>query len=376
MRGKPFGLALSLVVAGWLATAPSARAADPKAVADALVAAVTASGARSASYEGAIAEGDNVAIANVKIARTHSTVVIPKVVVVAPGPRDGGGFTASEIVFDGGTATSRGRTATWRTGSISEVVIPSAEEAKTRADLRPFATLGMSGITVTGKGMDKPGTIDTVSMSCGEVVAGSPRMCTTGVKGIVLNAAMLAGMPREKAMLDSLGYDELRMDVTVEAGYDRAAGVADLKSLVVDMPEGTLTLSAKLSDLPIDDAEGQSLRATVTRKARLDRFSMRFENRGFVQRALAAQAKATGVPVEEAPDQMNGMVMAALIALNNMDFAAKAAEATSTFLADPKTLSIEITPSEPITLRTILSKVFTDGAALVDTLGIDIKANQ
>jgi hypothetical protein len=70
------------------------------------------------------------------------------------------------------------------------------------------------------------------------------------------------------------------------------------------------------------------------------------------------------------------MVMAALIALNNMDFAAKAADATSTFLADPKTLSIEITPSEPITLRTILSKVFSDGAALVDTLGIDIKANQ
>jgi hypothetical protein len=376
MRGKPFGLALSLLLAGWLAAATPANAADPKAVADALVAAVTATGARSATYEGATAEGDNVAIANVKIARTHSTLTIPKVVVVSPGPRDGGGFTAGEIVFDGGTATSRGRTATWKTGSIADVVIPSAEEAKTRADLRPFATLGVSGIEVSGKGMDKPGTIDTVSMSCGDVVAGSPRMCTTSIKGIVLNAAMLAGMPREKAMLDSLGYEELRMDVTVEAGYDRAAGVADLKNLVVDAPEGTLTLSARLSDLPIDDAEGQSLRATVTRKARLDRFSLRFENRGFVQRALTAQAKATGVPVEEAPDQVNGMVMAALIALNNMEFAAKAADATSTFLADPKTLSIEITPSEPITLRTILSKVFSDGAALVDTLGIDIKANQ
>ena len=127
-------LALSgLVLAAGFA-ASSAFAADPKQIADSLVAAMTADGNAQVSYDDATADGDDVTITNLKISGEGDSATVPSVEITKATPRDKGGFTADSLALDNGTlTTSDGSTITWQETSVENVTVPSPEEIKAEA---------------------------------------------------------------------------------------------------------------------------------------------------------------------------------------------------------------------------------------------------
>jgi hypothetical protein len=100
----------------------------PDAVGAMLTAAVAATGEATLTYESASASGDAITLANVKIATPGGNLVtVPAVVISGTADRTGGGFTATHVAFDNGTAAARGSTTTWATASVDDVVVPSAD---------------------------------------------------------------------------------------------------------------------------------------------------------------------------------------------------------------------------------------------------------
>ena len=91
LRRFAFGGAVVALAFG----AVPAFAADANQIADALVAAMQASGESKASFDSASAAGDDVTITNLKVTSNDGDeVTIPTVFITNAQPRDPGGFTA------------------------------------------------------------------------------------------------------------------------------------------------------------------------------------------------------------------------------------------------------------------------------------------
>src|SRR5690606_25473683 len=82
-------------------------AGDATAVADAIIAAIDASG-NKATYESASASGDEISIAGYEMVNTTNggTMSIPTIIVTGAEEREKGGFTAAGMRFDDGTLVS------------------------------------------------------------------------------------------------------------------------------------------------------------------------------------------------------------------------------------------------------------------------------
>ncbi len=146
--------------------AAPAFAADANQIADALVAAMTASGESKVTYDSASAAGDDVSISNVKVAGDDgSSVTIPTLFITNAQARDQGGFTASAMSFDNATMLNEGNTITWGTASASDTLVPSAEEIKAKAKLRPFSSMNIANMKVSGGDLPEPLEIANVGAS-------------------------------------------------------------------------------------------------------------------------------------------------------------------------------------------------------------------
>src|SRR5690606_21553426 len=172
MRAFPSRLALAGLGLGttllWSMAAQAAM--EPKAVADALIAAITAEGDTQASYAQANADGNDVVIEGLKLTSSEGdTGEIPSLRVTNPAEREPGGFTAERLTFDNGRIVSEDTTVSWQTGAMDQVTMPSAEEIKAKARVTPLSHMALGSLTVEGKEFDTPVTIASVDVSFGAV---------------------------------------------------------------------------------------------------------------------------------------------------------------------------------------------------------------
>jgi hypothetical protein len=354
-----------------------AFAADATQIADALVAAVTASGESQASYDSASAAGDDVTISNFKMTGTEGeAVTIPTMVITNAQPRDPGGFTAGSMTFDNATMLSDDNTITWVSASLSDATVPSPEEIKAKAKIRPFSHFDMADLQISGGDLPVPLTIASIGVGLDLDEGGLPRDFSLNIASINVAPEVLASADEQtKQMLQALGYDSFLINVIVEGGYETGSDRLTVRNFVLEAPEvGKFSLSAMISGVKASDLADNS-NPDAFSKGMLERLTIRFDNAGIVERALDMQAKMMGASREDIVAQLNGALPFMLNAINNPPFQEKVAKAGQAFLADPKSVTITLAPAQPVTFEAIMGSAMAAPQTLPDMLAIDVTAN-
>lgn len=362
------------VAATSFSAAPAAADTDATAVADALAAAAGASGHVKASYDAATASGDAVTITGLKILRSDAkTITIPSVVVTATAMRAPGGFTAESIAFDGGTAKRGEDIVTWKTGTVEDALVPSAEEINAETDFRPFSKLVVSGLSITESNLAKPVTADEIRVVMDNDADGFPTAFAAQISGIQFGAEVLADHPQEKAIVDALGYEEFDVNVNAAGAFDRQTDTMTLQTLSINTAEvGTVSIKARFTGMSPGKIAATRLDAEARSDAKLDQLEIRFDNAGVVERALDMHAALIWGTRADAVAQVNAALPLVLNFIGNDTFQTKMATAVQAFLADPKSISFSMQPSEPVSFEQILK---TKRTGLPDLLSADVSAN-
>ncbi len=377
MIGKPLRLAACGLLI--VASVTTADAADPHRIADLLVAAVAASGDGTLSYGNAGADGDAIVLSDVKLklAAKDGVVSVPKVTIKGAAERKPGGFTADSIAFDNGSVASAAGGTKWGTATLTDAVVPSADEVTARARLRPFSQLAIGALEVRDAKASDPVTVATLSVEMGDVAEGAPMNVMVTATGAQMPATAVAS-PIASAVLDRLGYDHVQADVTVDAAYDPDADTVDVRSLTVDAPDiGKIAVTASFSGLSLhrlaDPEEEKAARAA----ARLNSLSVRFDDAGFVKRMLAMQADMLGGTPDDVREALvDGALPVALSFVDNTGFRDSFLAAVDTFLQDPHSLTLTAAPQQPVPLGQVMRTALHSPLGLADLLAPDVVANQ
>lgn len=354
-----------------------ALAADANQIADALVAAVSASGESQASYDSASAAGDDVTIVNLKITEQGGdAATIPTVFITNAQPRSPGGFTASAISFDNASMLSEGNTITWGMASVTDATVPSAEEIKAKAKIRPFSEMNIANMQVSGGDLPVPLKIASVAVGLDLDEGGLPRDFALNIASIDIPAELIATADDDfRQLMEGLGYSSLMLNMVIEGGYETAADRLTLRNFAMEAPDvGKFSLAGTISGVKASElADNASPDALANGK--LENLTIRFDNSGVVERALDMQAKMMGASREDIVAQLNGALPFMLNAINNPPFQEKVAKAAQAFLTDPKSLTITASPAQPIPFQEIMGSAMAAPQSLPDMLAIDVTAN-
>lgn len=374
LRRFAFGGAVVALAYG----AAPAFAADADQIADALVAAMQASGESKASYDSAAAAGDDVTITNLKVSGDDgSTVTIPTVFITNAQARDPGGFTAGAMSFDNATMLSEGNTITWGVASATDALVPSAEEIKAKAKLRPFSTMNIANMKVSGGELPVPLEIANVGVALDLDEGGLPRDFSLNVASINIPPEFIANSDDDfKQLVEGLGYESFVINLLVEGGYETGSDRMTLRSFTVDAPEvGKFTLAGTVSGVKASDLADENASGDAFAKGMLENLTIRFDNAGVVERALDMQAKMMGASRDDIVAQLNGALPFMLNAINNPPFQEKVATAAQAFLSDPKSITITANPAQPVPFQEIMGSAMSAPQTLPDALAIDVTAN-
>jgi hypothetical protein len=354
-----------------------AFAADATQIADALVAAVTASGESQASYDRASAAGDDVTITNLKMSgKDGASVSIPTVLITNAQPRDPGGFTASAMSFDNANMLNEGNTITWGAASVTDATVPSADEIKAKAKIRPFSRMDIANMNISGGELPVPLTIASVGVGLDLDEGGLPRDFALNVASINIPPEFIAGADDDfKQLVQGLGYESFVVNVVVEGGYETGSDRLTVRSFAVEAPDvGKFSLSGTISGVKASEMAGDASTDALA-NGKLENLTVRFDNAGVVERALDMQAKMMGASREDIVAQLNGALPFMLNAINNPAFQEKVAKAGQAFLADPKSVTITVNPAQPVAFQEIMGNAMSAPQTLPDMLAIDVTAN-
>ena len=355
-----------------------AFAADATQIADALVATITASGESQASYDSANAAGDDVTIVNLKMTgKDGESVAIPTVFITNAQPRDPGGFTADAMSFDNATMVSDGNTITWGSASVTEATVPSADEVKAKAKIRPFSKMDIANLNISGGDLPVPLDIASIAVGLDLDEGGLPRDFSLNVASIKIPPEFIAGADDDfKQLVEGLGYDSFVVNLLVEGGYETGSDRLTVRSFAVEAPDvGKFSLAGTISGVKASELADESASSDALANGKLENLTIRFDNAGVVERALDMQAKMMGASREDIVAQLNGALPFMLNAINNPAFQEKVAKAGQAFLADPKSLTITASPAQPIAFQEIMGNAMSAPQTLPDMLAIDVTAN-
>jgi hypothetical protein len=366
------GLALLVSATG------AGAATDAETATEAFVAAIEARGDAVASFETTEMSDGILTISGLMLtdqSRPDRVVSLPSVVISGIVERENGGFVAARFAFDGGFLTDGSQKISWTSALAEGVIVPGPEEIKSAAKLRPLQRLSMTGIAMA-EGAEAPViSVGELTLAIGEVIEGESSRLVLDARDMEIGVD-LAGGARRKALLRALGYERINMDLHLESTVDLEADTWDLAPLIMQVDKvGDFHIEGRFSGISLGGFATSSRRLAASEAARIDRFAMRFENGGLIERALDMQAGMMGVERAQFVEQFLGAVPFMLNFIGNPPFQAKLAAAANDFLRDPRTLTISSSPDSPVALLDILGAALLDHSVLPDLLAVEISAN-
>ena len=360
-----------------LAAFPAHSAPAPQTVADLLTAAVAATGEATLTYDSVVGDDASVTLSGVKLtAKDGSVAAVPVLVITGAAERQPGGFTATRITADQGNATGHGEIATWATAALEGVIVPSADEVKARAHVRPFAKATMGTMNVSGADLAAPIDVASVTADIGDVIEGSPSSIQVHATGVRLPTALLSNS-LFNAVIVMLDYKEFLADIAFDGEYDTTADTVAVRAFTIDAATvGKITVAGKASGFSVKGLTTPEKSKEARANARLDKLIVRLDNAGFVERLLDKQAEMLGGTRDDVRSQMvDFMLPFALSFVDNVAFRDQFLAATATFLKDPHSLTITFAPEKPVPLGQVMRTAAHSPASLPDLLTPTVEAN-
>ncbi len=374
-------VALGSFLIAILAAANATAAPDAHAVAAALVAAFNANGKFVASYADAAANGDTITITGFKAVqpkRTGRDLTIATIVIAGAAERQPGGFTAASMTFNDGSATYRRERVTWQSAIAANAVIPTAEEIQTAGSIFvPFTTASINGVTISNPYLVQPANVAKVDIATTADDQGHLTGVTANTKDVHVPTS--AFVPEIQGALQSVGYTDLVLSASADAGFDTGADTVTLHALTVDVADvGKLTISGALSHLKVRDllGIGAAGQAKAKQLPDINGLTVSFQDAGVVNRALDMQAQIVGMTREDMANQWPMLLMFLIGNAGSMDFQQKVQTALTDFLMSPKSLTVTLAPPAPVPFDTVAKTFDKDQKKLPELLGIDIAVDK
>jgi hypothetical protein len=260
--------------------------------------------------------------------------------------------------------------------ALEGVIVPSADEVKARAKLRPFAKVTAGTINISGADLAAPVDVASLTLDIGDVVEGSPSSIQMRAAGVRLPTALLSNSLLNTVIV-MLDYKEFLAEVTFDGEYDTTADTVAVRALTIDAANvGKITLTGKASAFSVKGLTTPEKSKEARANARLDKLTVRLDNAGFVERLLDMQAEMLGGTRDDVRSQMvDFMLPFALSFVDNVAFREQFLAATATFLKDPRSLTITFSPEKPVPLGQVMRTAARSPAALPDLLTPTVEAN-
>src|SRR5207237_1232587 len=143
-----------------------------------------------------------------------------------------------------------------------------------------------------------------------------------------------------------------------------------LRTLTVDAANvGKLAIDGKVTGVPLSKLADQNAAQDLTTKGKLQSFRLRFDNGGIVEKVLEMQAQQAGVKRADIVAQFTGALPLLLNFIGNEAFQGKIATAVTSFLNDPKSITVSAAPSEPVGFDKIVNAISAAPQTVPDLVG-------
>lgn len=370
--------AFCALLASTLLSTSAIAAPDANTVADRFIALLSKSGAK-ASYDQAIynPSDDTVMIINVKASNGDGEAQLATVSIKGFDESNTEGFASESITATGFESKAEDGTLFIASVSIADFVIPtldidlekpeswglkfsSAEAANITALVQNSGTIAVASVKSTAKYFNDDG------------VSGSGTLTIDDIK---VPANIMAD--EAKAFMSASGYENLILDINMDATYDAASQNLELSDFTIDAADmGTLNFSAQfggiVAELLQDHAQIQGLMATATLRGA----NLKFANNSIFEKGLDFAATMTGNTADQLKSQAPFVLGLGLGQINNPGFTKMVTEAVTNFLDDPKSLAITVAPENPVPVAQIAGAVMSSPQAVPDLLAVGVMANQ
>ncbi|WP_417684046.1 hypothetical protein [Roseibium sp.] len=268
--------------------------------------------------------------------------------------------------------------------SANDLILPSPEEASSKHENGPIAPSYRDLEILNTEVSDETGNaarVERIFVAIDAMDGDLPTASRFALENVVIDADAVDSETRKS--LSDLGYESVTLSITGAANWDPTAETAVVDDVRISGPEiGTLQMSLRLGGLSRsviaelnknqDDPESAlALLQGVTVEA----ISIRLDNDSLVERVLDMQAKEAGTDRAGIVAQIEGGLPFMLAILQNPEFQTKVSTSLTSFLRDPKSLSIAASPASPVPVAQIMGTVMLAPQTLPQVLGIAISAN-
>ena len=214
---------------------------------------------------------------------------------------------------------------------------------------------------VSGVNFDMPSLVSKVSHdSQGRAV----KVVTEPTK-MTLNTGTGELGEQLSGQLALLGYEKLELTMAGEQSYDPDSDIVTLAAnknywelkdgFRLDFGakyEGASAMAAAQAEQDIDPADPAAMMNEVMGKLTLHSLDLKLDDNGIVDRAFNAYAAQSGEDPQQLRNQTAGMMAMAPMMLGgsgvDMELVTEASTALSSFITDPKTLTISLNPASPL----------------------------
>jgi hypothetical protein len=311
-------------------------------------------------------------------------------------PEDGmttiGSATFSGIKIESKSADGKPVTVEMPEGSVEEWYVKDAGDAPTPLDaVRASMTIakkmssGKVSITSDGQTVTSDGYEATWD---GDPATGSGTW-DAKVSSVVIPAALVA-LADPSGTMKNLGYGDLTFSMTgggkttIDAdnmGMDFNFTLAgkDMAAIKVAMNADKIPL-AVYAELQKAQANGKEpdMQAFMPQIQGISfgGFSLRFEDASITPKLLPMIAAMSGMGTQEQLVANAGaMAQVGLMQLNNPEFTNQVVGAINTFMKEPKSFTITLKPTAPVTVQQLSTMNPSDPGAAIKTLGVSVTAN-
>ncbi|HEV2678516.1 MAG TPA: hypothetical protein VGV37_28580 [Aliidongia sp.] len=195
------------------------------------------------------------------------------------------------------------------------------------------------------------------------IAQGEPVSATFVLKGLGLDRSRITE-PSVAAVWDQIGVDHLTVGAGFALNRDVASGHASIHDTFVKIDElGSLDLTAEVSDEPLG---GSPLAAKLTKAA------LHYRDASLADRVLKLMAQ--GGDPEQARNQLIQLAQQQAAELGPSF--GPAGEALAAFFKQPKQLTVELAPAQPIPFATLAGLESLPPPEAAALLGLTIRANE
>ena len=310
---------------------------------------------------------------NVSIKSADGSETKIDVLTVANPTVEGDTLSADSIVAENITGSNKGDDLSVASLELTSPVF-TGKETGNRID-----AVSANGISLAQPGK-APVVVDSANLDLSNYADDVPHAIDVSVEGIEIDPAAVDASGQFASQLKAMGYDKLTLGFYGSGALDEATGDLQITEITVDGTDlGTLTLAGTFGGLTTDaikQLRQPSPSPEAFGKVTLKQASVYYGDASLAGRIIAQQAKQMGQEPAAFVGQITGALPLLLSAIGNQPFQDKLAEGVTTFLKDPKNLTITTKPATPISLMELFSTSQTAPQTLPDILKADVIANQ